>query len=155
MPDPLRVEKDESDYLCDLMRAAFARAYPDVPPESVEHMARNFAQVIGGVVDIGRRAEGSTDDVSHMDIANSMVFWCVANTHLEDFFESEDEETGPACIPGADVENLLREFAARTGDWLAGMEALKDEPELLRSFVKGSMTMGTAQWERDRGRLKF
>jgi hypothetical protein len=156
MTGPTSIEEENGDNLCDLITVAFRRAYPEVSAGSVEHMARNFTQVVSGVIDIGRRARDVAEaEVSHMDLANCLVYWCIANSHLEDFFPREGEPEAAGQISASEARLLLEEFSARIADWLVGIEALKDHPGLIESFVKGTRVMGTEDWERDRGRLSF
>lgn len=152
------VSKNDNEELCDLIVRAFNKAYPDVEESRIEHMARNFVQVVGGVIDIGERMPcGEVDQISHMDIANSMVFWCIMNTRLEEFIESDGGKCDSASplIPAADAELLRKEFAARIADWLAGIEALKSDPVMYEAFIRGTLAMGTAHWQRDRDDLGF
>ena len=132
-----------------LMRA-FSDAYPDVPEDKVQHMARNFIQVIRGVIEIGRRL---SDDggITHMDIANGLVYSCVVNTRLEEFL---DGGLTPEVSRG-DRTRIISEVVARVADWLIGLEVLKDTPELFADFVKGAVMLGAEGWEKNRGRLEY
>jgi len=145
--------------LYEVIAAAFEQAYPDVPPERIEHMARNFVQVVGGVIDIGRKLPPeSNEPLSHMDVTNSMVFWCIANTRLDEFCEKSvysGNGGGRRVISAEDACLLRREFAARIADWLAGVEAIKADADMYDSFIRGTLAMGTADWERSRGELGF
>jgi hypothetical protein len=142
-----------------LMLPAFEEAYPDVPDWRAEHIARNFSQIqiVSGVISVGKRLPvEETGETSHMDMVNSIVFWCVANTHLEDFLEKPDPRPDDECvIPAADAQLLMHEFCARIGDWLAGLEALKADRGLYEAFIKGAVALGGQNWERDRGELAF
>lgn len=145
------------DKLYALISSAFADAYPDLPEWRVEHMARNFCQVVGGAIDFGNRVgQDAAGKPTHMDLVNSIVFWCIANTHLEDYFEKPGSPSGHgAPIPAGETQQLMREFCARVGGWLAGLEALKAEPELYDAFIMGSVALGVTDWERNRGELGF
>ncbi|MHB8895237.1 MAG: hypothetical protein ACYC99_08710 [Candidatus Geothermincolia bacterium] len=159
MATSLDSDKQDNERLCNVMIAAFEKAYPDVSHSRIEHMARNFVQVVGGVIDIGSRVPTNADGtLTHMDVANSMVFWCIANTRLEEFCENgvkRGEEGRRPVIPAEDADLLRREFAARIADWLAGMEALKADPETYASFIRGTLAIGTRDWETNRGELGF
>lgn len=157
MAEASHIEDEENEHICEIVTRAFADAYPGVDIDKCEHMARNFAQVIGGVIDVGRRlgADGQAGELTHMDQANCMVYWCILNTHLEDYFESDGNARDITPISEESASRLTREFSARVSDWLAGIEALKQEPVLYEAFIRGSIFMGTSDWERDRGRLKF
>jgi hypothetical protein len=142
-----------------MMRAAFSSAYPEVDDSRIEHMARNFVQVVGGVIDIGRRVPTDPEvSLTHMDIANCMVFWCIANTRFEEFCEGDgfrNGNNGGPVIPESDAALLRREFAARVADWLAGVEALKSDADLYDSFIRGTIAMGISDWENRRDELGF
>jgi len=86
-----------------------SKAYPDVPDWRAEHIARNFSQIVSGVISVGKRLPvEETGETSHMDMVNSIVFWCVANTHLEDFLEKPDPRPDDECvIPAADAQLLM------------------------------------------------
>lgn len=155
MSDP-QIQEEESEQISEIMSCAFAEAYPEMESDRCEHMARNFAQVVGGVIDIGRRMgadEGGR--ITHVDQANCIVYWCILNTRLEDYFDRGGRAAGGAPISEDDIAKLTMEFSARVSDWLVGIEALKQEPGLYDAFIRGSIAMGTSGWERDRSRLKF
>ena len=126
------------DELDKRITSAFKEAYPDVPPGELKHMARNFTQVVNGIIDIGRKVGGDRE-CSHMDVANSFVYWCVANTYLDDLCGGEWdpalEESRGARISPEEKMKLMREVVARTADWLLGMEILKRDPELYDTFI--------------------
>ena len=153
------VRRHDNEQLCEIMISAFSRAYPDVPTERIQHMARNFVQVVSGMIDIGRRVgrEGN-GHLSHMDIANSMVFWCISNTRLEDFCEGSGRTRRADSTPVISEEEarlLQREFSARVADWLVGVEALKGETDLYESFIRGSLALGVSDWENNRAELGY
>lgn len=130
----------------DIIKAAFERAYPEREAAALEHAVRNFSQVVSGVIDIGMKQGSTSEEVTPTELANSMVVWCVANSRLEDYFEAgvgHLARSGP--IPAAEADQLMREIAARTADWLVGIEALKAEPRLYSAFIKGSASLG-ASW---------
>jgi hypothetical protein len=147
----------EDETLYGLISSAFREAYPDVPDERLEHIARNFIQVISGVIDVGARNHpDSTEKPTHLDMVNSIVYWCVANTHLEDFIEKPGEpSTGERVIPAAEADLLMQEVCARVADWLAGLEALKARPELYDAFINGSLAMSGNHLKRTRDALEF
>lgn len=138
--------------LYDLMLPAFLRAYPELAPDSLQHTVRNFIQVLSGIIDFADRKGLSCDgEVTQLELANCLVFWCIANSHLEDYFENgHSARSGP--IPEGEVAALMKEFTTRAADWLVGMEALKTDPRLFCAFVKGSADLG-ADWVADRGEL--
>ncbi|MBN2167988.1 MAG: hypothetical protein JW738_01990 [Actinobacteria bacterium] len=137
---------------------AFYEAYPDVPDKNVEHMVRNFIQVVNGIMEVGDKVQGD-EELVHMDVANSLVYWCVTNTSLEEFIESgsgEGDRGEPrTCLNKEETEHLVKEFAARTADWLIGLEVLREDPVLFKRFVKGALAFGAAGWERNRGLLGY
>lgn len=151
-------ENDSIRKLNEQLTDAFYEAYPDVPDNAVEHMARNFIQVINGIMDVGEKVQGD-EELYHMDIANSLVYWCVTNTSLEDFVDSGKDEVGGEEAKGKlskeDADQLVKEFAARTSDWLIGLSVLQGEPELFKRFIKGALAFGADGWERNRGKLGY
>ncbi|MBU1670444.1 MAG: hypothetical protein KKF41_15360 [Actinobacteria bacterium] len=134
----------EQEEMGSRIAGAFRRAYPEVPADRLEHMARNFIQVVNGVIEIGNRT-GAQGVPSHMEIANGLVYWCVATTL---------EETAVGCraasfdVPGLDV--LMREVVIRVADWLLGLEVLREYPDLFSAFVKGAVAAGASEWETGR-----
>jgi hypothetical protein len=98
---------------------------------------------VGGVIDVGARTrQDITEKPTHMDMVNSIAFWCVAKTRLEDFIERPGSpSSGERVIPTAEADLLFREVCARIADWSAGLEALKTRPELYDAFIKGSLAM--------------
>ncbi|MFH1149781.1 MAG: hypothetical protein V1748_04845 [Actinomycetota bacterium] len=122
----------------------FRRAYPEVPADRLEHMARNFIQVVNGVIEIGNRT-GAQGEPSHMEVANGLVYWCVATTL---------EETAVGCrgasVDASGLDVLMREVVIRVADWLLGLEVLRDYPALYRAFVKGAIAAGASDWETSR-----
>ena len=115
---------------------AFLEAYPELSEEAAKHAAGNLAQVISGTIDIGRKADGGVE-VMHMDLANALVFWCA---------------TGAG---GAGTGCESREMAARAADLMLALDVLSEEPELLAAFIRGTSTLGTSGWERDRGKIRY
>jgi len=146
------------DELDDRIDSAFQEAYPDVPLDELKHMARNFTQVVNGIVDIGRKV-GSEAKHSHMDVANSLIYWCVSSTRLEDLCSGEWdpalEDPGIARISPREKSMLMGEFVARVADWLLGMEVLREFPELYNTFINGAIALGTEGWEKNRGKLDY
>lgn len=149
--------------LRDDLTEAFARAYPDMSAERAAHMARNLAQVITGVIDIGEKLDNGSE-ITHMDIANTFVYWCVANTYLEDIHESSESQ--PARGEGEngskhprpddqEMRKLLNGFVARAADMFIGMEVLARNQELYDAFVRGSVGLFASSWERDRDKLEY
>lgn len=139
------------------IESAFEEAYPELDPDESQHMAKNFIQVVRGIIDIGERL--GSGEPTHMDEANSIVYWCIANTALEDLLKSgwNAEKITPSGgrITEEEMSRLLNEFAARIGDWLIGMEVLKRDPELYDVFVSGAVALGADEYERNRGNLKY
>lgn len=146
------------DELDERISSAFQDAYPDVSQEERKHMSRNFTQVVNGIVDIGRKV-GSEAKHSHMDVANSLIYWCVASTRLEDLCNGEWdpalEDPGIARISPREMSMLMGEFVARVADWLLGMEVLREFPELYNTFINGAVALGTEGWEKNRGKLDY
>lgn len=149
-------ERKETPELNERMIKAFRDAYPDVSVEDVEHAARNFIQVVNGILSVGEKSKAS-EKPSHMDVANSLIFWCIANTSLEDYLECDGGETasGPkvARLTVEEMDELVKEFVARTADWLIGLEVMREDPELFNVFIKGALSFGAGEWERNRARL--
>lgn len=138
--------------------ARFRSAYPDVPDERLEHMARNFTQVLNGIIDIGEKL-AETTEYSHMDVANGLVYSCIANTYLEELHEGEWDprldDPSTSRISDGEMKRLLGECAARVADWMLGMEILRDDPELLAKFVVGAVVLGAKDFDRNRGNLSY
>ena len=159
--------QEEQPFSCGELRddltEAFIKAYPDLSADRAAHMARNLAQVITGVIDIGEKLDNGSD-ITHMDIANTFVYWCVANTYLEDIHA--DKESHPAREEaddgikhprptGQEMRKLLNGFVARAADMLIGMEVLARDQELYDAFIRGSVGLFASSWERDRDKLKY
>lgn len=123
----------------------FRSAYPEVPSGKLEHMARNFAQIVRGIINIGDTV-GGEGEVSHIEMVNGLVYSCVASTFLDETDKSGMDET---------VESKMGECVAKVADWLLGLEVLRDDPELYRSFVRGALALGPADWETERGKLAY
>lgn len=132
------------------MAGAFRRAYPDVPADRLEHMSRNFTQVVNGIIEIGNRT-GDGGEPTHMDVTNGMVYWCMANTVLEDLSAALPRAGG---LQATELDAVMREIVARVGDWMLGLEVLRDYPELFGAFVKGAVAAGASDWETSRGGLE-
>lgn len=152
-------ERDEElEELDRRVNEAFQEAYPEVPADHIKHMSRNFTQVIRGILEIGKRI-GGEGGITHMDLANSFVYWCVANTYLEDLSHGEWnpilEDPGIARISEEEMEKLRGEFVARAADWMLGMEILRQDEELYRTFIKGAIALGASDWETNRGKLHY
>jgi hypothetical protein len=143
------------DELRDRLEEAFIKAYPEVPPNEARHMARNLTQVIIGVVDIGEKV-GAAGDITHMDLANTLVYWCIVNTHLE-IRDGKRNTAGSSSVSLSDQETqrLLSELVARAADMLIGLEVLSKTPEHYNAFIIGSVALGASNWERDRGKLGY
>ncbi len=140
---------------------AFVGAYPDMHEDDARHSARNLAQVLSGVVDIGEKA-AAADEITHMDVANAFVYWCVANTELEAFFKRTNNGSASAREAVAkdrptqgpeDMEKLLDEFVARAADLLIGLQVLSESSELYQDFVRGSAVIGAYKREKNRGKI--
>jgi len=132
--------------------AAFADAYPDIPTPDRNHMARNFTQVLHGIISIGEKL-GAAGEVNHMDLANGLVYSCFYNTRLEELQSDECDGTG-SCVTSEDMSEVLRECVSRVADWLLGVEVLRTtDPEQFENFVKGAVALGATGWERDRRKL--
>lgn len=141
---------------------AFLQAYPDIPEDEAKHSARNMAQVISGVVDIGDRT--AADVVSHMDAANAFVYWCVANTELETFFKGTNNGSSGGNGSAADdrlmhdreeMEELLDGFVARAADMLIGLRVLSENPDLYQAFIRGSAVIGAYHREKNRAEIRY
>jgi hypothetical protein len=136
---------------------AFRSAYPDVPAGKLEHMARNFTQIIRGIINIGETV-GGEDAVSHVEMVNGLVYSCVASTLLDEY--GEGEKVAPSGAPGPGgrdeaIESRMGECVAKVADWLLGLEVLRNDPELYRSFVRGAVALGASDWETDRAKLTY
>jgi hypothetical protein len=123
----------------------FRSAYPEVPSGKLEHMARNFAQIVRGIINIGDTV-GGKGEVSHIEMVNGLVYSCVASTFVDETDKGVMDET---------VESKIGECVAKVADWLLGLEVLRDDPELYRSFVRGALALGAADWETERGKLAY
>ena len=154
-------EKPARGEFRDNLIEAFMEAYPDMPETDAKHSARNLAQVISGVIDIGERA-AVADEITHMDVANAFVYWCVANTELEAFFKGANHDSAGARgaeIKGRpaqdqeDMEKLLDEFVAMAADMLIGLQVLSESTDLYRAFVRGSAVIGAYNREKNREKL--
>lgn len=138
--------------------SAFSDAYPGVEKGKLEHMSRNFVQVVQGIIEIGGKVASQDEGITQMDIANGLVYWCVASTSLEDFFSGKYHRVEGGERVGlneAEVRAILGECVARVSDWLLGLEVLKSHPEIFRKFVKGAVALGASDWERDRSKLRY
>jgi hypothetical protein len=124
---------------------AFGSAYPEVPAGKLEHMARNFTQIIRGIINIGETV-GGEGEVSHIEMVNGLVYSCVANTFLDEADKGGTDEA---------IESRMGECVAKVADWLLGLEILRDEPELYASFVRGAVALGAADWETERGKITY
>jgi hypothetical protein len=141
---------------------AFMEAYPDMPEDEARHSARNLVQVISGVIDIGEKAAEDVE-ITHMDVANAFVYWCVANTELEKFFKGSnngsDNGGGTAVAESEEVigpENMVKlidEFVVRTADMLIGLQVLSTSSELYRDFIRGSAVIGAYRREKCRAKI--
>lgn len=133
----------------------FRYAYPDISKDESDHIARNFIQVITGILSVGEKCDNGKKP-SQMDIANSTVYWCVANTTLEDYLnDDEDAETGDPSkgIAPDEMDDMTKEFVARISDWLIGLKVLQEDPDLFRVFISGALAFGASKWEKSRGAL--
>ena len=124
---------------------AFRSAYPDVPAGKLEHMARNFTQIIRGIINIGE-AVGGEGEVSHIKMVNGLVYSCVASTFFDETDKGAMDET---------VKRNMGECVAKVADWLLGLEVLRKEPKLYASFVRGAVALGADDWETERGKLTY
>jgi hypothetical protein len=124
---------------------AFRSAYPEVPDAKLEHMARNFVQIIRGIISIGE-ASGGEGAVSHIEMVNGLVYSCIASAFMDDAEE---------CVIDEAVASKMDECVAKVADWLIGLEILRDNPELYESFVRGAVELGAADWETNRGKLSY
>jgi hypothetical protein len=140
---------------------AFTEAYPDMPEDDARHSARNLAQVISGVIDIGQRTAPDYE-VTHMDVANAFIYWLVANTDLEGFFKGSNNGSDNGRKAAADsqpihdqeeMEKLFDEVVARAADMLIGMEVLSENSGLYQDFVRGSAAIGAYQREKSRAKI--
>ena len=150
-----RLTQDELRYR---LEEAFVDAYPEVPDEEARHMARNLAQVIIGTIDIGDK-RGADREVSHMDVANAFVYWCMASTYLEDLGEGRRNpalaDPASPVLGDKEMRALVNEFVARAADLLIGLRILSEHPEMYEAFIRGSVALGASTLERDRGKLAY
>ena len=135
----------------------FRSAYPEIPAGKLEHMARNFNQIIRGIITIGETV-GGEGEVSHIEMVNGLVYSCVAGTFLDK--THKNEKGAPSGLTGQGgmdetVESKMGECVAKIADWLLGLEILREEPELYASFVRGALALGAADWETERGKLSY
>jgi len=136
---------------------AFRSAYPDVPAGKLEHMARNFTQIIRGIINIGETV-GGEGEVSHIEMVNGLVYSCVASTFLDDTDKSGKGTPSAGKGQGGTDEVIggrMGECVAKIADWLLGLEILRDDPELYTSFVRGAVALGAADWETERVKLTY
>lgn len=154
--DPTGKLRMKSADLGEELQKAFSDAYPELPAEKARHMARNLAQVVAGVIDIGMRIEDA--GITHMDVANTVIYWCVTNSYLEDIASGRREPgptgAGAEGLSEEEMSRLMREFAARAADILVCLEVLSRHPDLYRAFIRGSLSIGASSWEGDRGKLE-
>jgi hypothetical protein len=131
--------------LQELVSEAFRSSYPEVPAGKLEHMARNFTQIIRGIINIGE-AVGGEGEVSHIKMVNGLVYSCIASTFFDETDKGAMDET---------VKHNMGECVAKVADWLLGLEVLRKEPELYASFVRGAVALGADDWETERGKLTY
>ena len=131
--------------LQELVSEAFRSSYPEVPAGKLEHMARNFTQIIRGIINIGE-AVGGEGEVSHIEMVNGLVCSCVWSTFFDETDKGAMDET---------VKRNMGECVAKVADWLLGLEVLRKEPELYASFVRGAVALGADDWETERGKLTY
>jgi hypothetical protein len=142
------VGKERDSGMSDLQERAFETfrsAYPEVPAGKLEHIARNFVQIIRGIINIGETV-GGEGEVSHIEMVNGLVYSCVASTFLDETDTGGMDDT---------VESKMGECVAKVADWLLGLEILREEPELYASFVRGAVALGAVDWETERGKLTY
>ena len=154
----IKDSSNEKDWLEGELLEAFEKAYPDVERDKIAHISRNFTQVIQGILDISKRLHLDDSEVSHMDVANGMVYWCVASTSLEDVLSGKEGDIGEGeNIPLGEetIKRIMSECSARIADWILGLEVLKKRPELFRRFVRAAVMLGAADWETNRGKLHY
>lgn len=146
------------DELEERVISAFRKAYPDVSADDCKHMARNFTQVVNGIIAIGGKM-GGEEEYTHMDVANSLVYWCIDNTRFDELcagrWDSALEDPGIARISPDEKSMLMEEFVARAADWILGMEILREFPRTYGTFIRGAVALGADGWERNRGKLKY
>lgn len=134
----------------------FRDAYPDVPIDKVEHIARNFIQVVTGILSVGEKCDNG-EMPSQMEIANSTIYWCVANTALEDYLGVDSGVATGDSLKGRitedEMDSLIKEFVARIADWSIGLKVLQEDPDLFRVFIRGALAFGARNWEQNRGAL--
>src|SRR5450756_1167588 len=75
----------------------FRSAYPEIPAGKLEHMARNFNQIIRGIITIGETV-GGEGEVSHIEMVNGLVYSCVASTFLDK--THKNEKGAPSGLTG-------------------------------------------------------
>lgn len=130
--------------ICSLLIRAFIEAYPDTPEETAEHMARNYAQVIEGIVEFGRRM-GRFTPVTHAEVAHSIMFWCIEGSRLQEYISEDGQEPEASGLSPAQIYAMLEEFSDRITHWLVGAEAMRTRPGLFEDFVRGTVAMEDPQ----------
>lgn len=154
---PEEESKSKTFELAENLLVAFVDAYPDMPANEARHVARNLAQVLTGVIDIGEKLDGE-GEMTHMDMANVFVYWCVTSTYLEDIHEGRrDSELADPSSPrltDEEMRKLTGQFAARAADMMICFEVLTGYPEMRKAFVRGTIALGASDWERNRGKMR-
>ena len=134
---------------------SFREAYPELAPEEAEHAANNMAQIVSGVISIGEKTDPEWD-IKHVDVANALVYWCVSGTPLEKLLKIETgNEDNSAAFDLESATEARGILVARAADFLLALGVLSEEPDLFSAFIKGSVSLGTSDWQADRGKLRY
>ncbi len=136
----------------------FKRAYPGIEEEKIVHMARNFAQVLSGIISIGSSL-GEDNEINQMDVANALVRSCVWESSLGEWLFAEKGEDASGSIPvltSEEAQAYAAEISARVADWLVGIEVAKSLGErVFKSFIRGALALGALDWERNRAKIRY
>lgn len=137
---------------------AFREAYPGIEEGKLVHMARNFAQVLSGIISIGI-ALGEYSEINQMDVANALVYSCVWESSLGERLFAGDREgadRSASSLTPNETRAYAAEISARVADWLLGIEVAKKLGEqVYKSFIRGALALGAEDWERNRENIKY
>ncbi len=146
------------DELETLVVEGFKEAYPGIEEGKIVHMARNFAQVLSGIISIGSSL-GGDNGINQMDVANALVHSCVWESSLGERLFGNEAEIGAGSMPALTEEEERKyaaEISARVADWLVGINVTKKMGEsAFNDFIKGALALGAEAWERDRANIKY
>lgn len=132
---------------------AYGEAYPELDPAEARHRARNLTQVLAGVIDLSERL-GQPGEITQVELAETLVYWCISNTYLEDLREGKRDplicDPSSPGITQAEIDLLVRQLAATAADMLLAIDVLREDERLLAAFVKGTVAMEGHGLEADR-----